>query len=299
MQFFLNVGQVFIDQDLKQARCDESGFALLTGFRASNAEWKNFAVEELGFMILSVVDHTVVAIFNRQHLNKKQACFLIEQFKRSKKNHFFLIEQNILYKNTINLLSTPMSEKHTYYKIHDLEGLSEAVRTLTYLFNNKSDISHDGKTLSFTDEDIGETDPYIKNVLNIYQQCNGYLNSKVLDIIKGNEDISVRSVLYDSDFKIMHFGSLVALNMGDAKLAKESIKNDVRNMEFKEYMRERMRVLSTAFIVEKPFYQHVDSFLDRDNFKLNLTYKIGIFPWKSPIGRIIHTVSNNRYNLQY
>lgn len=299
MQFFLNVGQVFIDQDLKQARCDESGFALLTGFRAGNAEWKNFAVEELGFMILSVVDHTLVAIFNRQHLNKKQACFLIEQFKRSKKNHFFLIEQNIFYKNTINLLSTPMSEKHTYYKIHDLEGLSEAVRTLTYLFNNKSDISHDGKTLSFTDEDIGETDPYIKSAVNIYNQFSGYFNNKALECIKKNNDLNERSLIFDENFTMLHFGSLIALNMGDATLASKYIRSDARNIEFKEYIRDRTRILASAFYMEKPFYQHVDSLLSHNNLNLNLTYKIGILPWKSPIGRIIQTVSNNRYQLQY
>lgn len=297
MQFFFNHGQFFIDQNLKIAKCDSHGFAFLTGFKEASTQWKNFAVEELGFIIVAIIDNTFVSIFNRQHINKKQVTYLLEQFKKSKRTHFFLIEHNTFVTNTLDLLCQPVPSCNQYYKIHDVDGLSNAVKTLTHLFNNKNEQSHDGKSVSFMDEEIVELDDYIKNGLEIYKIHKGYFNNQALKMIQSNLDLNERTLIFDENFKFLHFGKRIALHMGDGNLSDKYIKNDVRNLEFKEYVRERTKILANAFYADTPFFQHVDTLLDHSFTQLNLTYKIGIFPWRSPIGRIIQTVSNNRYEL--
>lgn len=281
MQFFIKKAQILLDYNAVCAPCTLAGFEQLTSFSGYGVDWRTYALESLGMVLMGIIENTMIILFDRKMLTKKQAICIIERIINSKVNHLFIIE------------------KHGFYKIHDVDNNQDGIKLMRCLYNAKNEPEYTSQPLAYMDDDIAETDPIIQENLRIYKYFKGHLNLAALQAIEKNKIISNVSSILDENFKFIHFGITLALNMGDGHLINKMKGNELQSFEFKEYVRQRTIYLAPAFHAERPFFQHIDTILQYSPYQhAFLRYKIGIFPWKNVKGKFLQMVSNN-YNLEH
>lgn len=276
MQFFIRKAQIIMDYDARCAPCNPIGFEQLTSFSGYGVDWRTYALEALGMVLIGVIEKTMIVLFDRKMLTKKQALTTIERIFSSAATHFFIVE------------------KHGLYKIHDISDKTQCVQLIRVLYNSKNESEYVSSPLAYMDDEIPDMDPVIGENLRIFNYYKGYLSLPAIQTIERNKAISNVSSILDENFKFIHFGITLALNMGDGHLSEKTKGNDIRNFEFKEYVRQRTRYLAHAFDAERPFFQHIDTTLTySEHQSAFLRYKIGIFPWKNVKGKFLQMVSSN------